>query len=63
MILDHIGITVSDHARSKAFFLEALAPTTGARDRARWAHCRGRVSSAGAARCATARWIDHHTRA
>lgn len=26
MILDHVGITVSDYARSKAFFLKALAP-------------------------------------
>lgn len=26
MILDHIGLTVSDYARSKAFFAQALAP-------------------------------------
>ena len=25
-MLDHLGITVSDHARSKRFYLEALAP-------------------------------------
>lgn len=26
MILDHIGLSVSDYARSKAFFTQALAP-------------------------------------